>query len=135
MTQWLAGMLITADRLNDGIDATTTTSGLTAKTGFTVNDFTGAKSGQICAVDIYLSVTSTINTTSSTTGNISDTDCCTLPSGYRPDLHTVQTIWGSGVASGDCIIATDGTVTLRTSDYNQPISSGANIRIHAAWLL
>lgn len=134
MTAWLAGMLITADRLNNGIDATSTTSGLTLSAGFTLNDWMGRTSGQLCSVDIYLAVTTTINTASGTSSNIADTQCCTIPIGYRP-AHAIQVIWGSGVASGDAVINTDGTVVLRTSDYNQPISSGANVRIHGAYVM
>lgn len=134
MTQWLAGMIITADRLNDGIDVASTTSGLTAATGFTVNNFEGRVSGRLCTVDLYMSVTTTINTTTTTTPNIADTTMATLPAGYRPS-EIVQTMWGSGVAAGDAIINTDGTVVLRTSDYNQPISSGANIRVHGTFIL
>lgn len=135
LTTWFAGMLITADRLNDGIDATVATSGLTASSGFSVNDFEGKISGQICTIDVYLSVTSTINTTSGTSSNIADTTCCTLPAAYRPASHMVEAIWDNGTASGGATIDTTGVITLRTSDYNQPISSGSNIRIHAAFIL
>src|SRR5690349_18614094 len=127
-------MLITADRLNDGIDVTSTTTGLVAATGFSINSFEARVSGKVCSVDLYMSVTTTINTTSSTTPNITDTTMATLPAGYRPS-EIVQTMWGSGVAAGDVIINTDGTVVLRTSDYNQPISSGANVRVHASYIL
>lgn len=134
MTNWLAGMLITADRLNDGVDATSTTSGCTAASGFTLNDFEGRISGQVCTVDVYLSVTSTINTTSSTSSNITDTLCATVPAGYRP-AHVASVVWGDGTESGEAIIDTDGTVTLRTSDYNQAISSGRNVRVHGTYVL
>lgn len=135
MTQWLAGMLITADRLNDGIDVTSTTTGLVAATGFSINNFEGRISGKLCTIDIYMNRTGTdIGTTTTTSSNISDTTMCTLPSGYRPS-EVVQTIWGNGLASGDAIINTDGTVALRTSDYNQPVGQNSNIRVHASFIL
>ena len=85
MTTWLAGMLITAARLTDDAP-TTTSSGLAAGTGFTVNSFSGYRAGNVISLDMYLNRTGADITASG--GNIADTLICTVPSGWRPTSQT-----------------------------------------------
>ncbi|MFD4551421.1 hypothetical protein [Streptomyces sp. NPDC058466] len=131
MTNWLAGMTITAARLNDGIDATTTASGLTAASGFSVNDFRGYKSGKIIVIDMYMLRTG--GTITATTGNITDTAICTVPSGWRPTNGTINGAWDDGTSEGGFVVGTDGICTLRTASGD--IILNRNIRLHAAFVI
>lgn len=129
MTVWLAGMLITADRLNDYAPDSTTTTGLVAATDFSVNAFYGRRSKGTVVLDIYLQYTGAGLT--ATTGNITDTACCTAPSGWRPPHTTIVGTWDSGVESGGFVIGTDGVCTLRTASDN--INTNANLRLQAVF--
>ncbi|MFD6035716.1 hypothetical protein ACFWHF_14415 [Streptomyces griseoincarnatus] len=131
MTNWLAGMEITADRLNDGIDATTTTTGLTAATDFTVTSFSGRRSGKVVTVDVFVQYTGAGINVTNPGDNITDTPMCTLPSGWRPP-ETMNAIWGSGAVHGDTNIATTGVMSLRTTSND--IVTNANIRVVASWI-
>lgn len=109
---------------------TSTTSGLTVKTGFALNDFSAYREGRTIMVDIYLSRTgATINEDD---GNIVDTECCTLPSGWRPTHSTIPGFWDSGVAGGGFVVGTDGLCTLRSATGN--ISNGSNLRLHVVFI-
>ncbi|MEU1554305.1 hypothetical protein ABZ517_16500 [Streptomyces scabiei] len=131
MTNWLAGMEITAARLADGIDPTVTTTGLTAATGFTVNDFYGVKSGKNVELAMYLQRTGADIT--ATTGNITDTQICTVPAGLRPTAtSTITGFWDSGSECGGFVIGTDGICTLRTS--TDTINTNANLRLHVSFV-
>jgi hypothetical protein len=127
MTVWLAGMRMTADRLNDYAPDAETTSGLVAATNFTVNSFYASRSGGAVFVHCYLNYTG--GTITATSGNINDTLMCTLPSGWRPPT-TINAIWGSSV-DGECTIGTTGLVTLRSSNGN--VTNGLNLRMTASW--
>ncbi|MFM9643130.1 hypothetical protein [Streptomyces turgidiscabies] len=129
MTTWKAGMLITAARLGDSAP-TITSSGISMATGFTLNDFTGYKVGHIVEIRVYAQRSGADIT--ATTGNIADTQICTLPSGWRPTSGTTQGFWGSGVEGGDFVCGTDGICTLRTASDN--INTNANIRLHLTFI-
>lgn len=109
---------------------TSTSSGLSVASGFSLNDFAGYREGRMVVVDIYLSRTgATINATD---GNMLDTVCCTLPSGWRPLHGTINSCYDTGVVHGGWAVGTDGICTLRTASND--LASGANIRMHVAWL-
>lgn len=132
MTQWLAGMKITADRLNDYSLDDSTTSGLVAATDFTVNNFWANRQGATVILDMYLQYTGAGIT--ATDGNIADTAICTVPSGWRPNsASTINGGWDDGSESGGFVIGTDGICTLRTSDGS--IATSVNIRMHVAFNL
>lgn len=130
MTVWLAGMQITADRLNDHTADASTTSGLVASSGFAVNDFTAHKVAGVAEVHCYLNRTG--GTITATTGNITDTAMCVLPAGWRPD-HTINGTFGDGTSSGEAILTSSGTVTIRTASSD--ITNGRNIRFSATWII
>jgi hypothetical protein len=136
MTNWLAGMEITAARLADGIDPTITTTGLTASSGFSVNDFYGVKSGKSVELAIYVARTGADITASS--GNITDTACCTVPAGLRPTAtSTINGSWDNGTASGGFVLGTDGICTLRTSSGTITGTAGtgvSNLRLHISFV-
>lgn len=109
---------------------TSTASGLSAASGFTVVDFAGYREGRVIAIDAYLSRTgATINESA---GNINDTVCCTLPSGWRPTHQTINGTWDSGVAGGGFVVGTDGVCTLRSASGD--INNGSNLRLHVVFI-
>lgn len=130
MTQWLAGMRMTADRLNDySLDAETT-SGLVAASGFSVNNFWANRQGATVELNMYLNRTGA--TITSSAGNVADTTCCTVPAGWRPNsASTINGIWDNGSADGGFVIGTDGICTLRTADGD--IVNGTNLRLHVVF--
>jgi hypothetical protein len=109
---------------------TSTTSGLSAASGFSVNDFAGYREGRVTAVDMYL--TRTGATISEANGNIADTACCTLPSGWRPTHQTINGTWDSGVAGGGFVVGTDGICTLRSATGD--INNGSVLRLHLVFI-
>lgn len=134
MTQWLAGMVITADRLNDGIDPTTTTSGATASTGFSLSSFSGRRTGKVVTVTVNCTRTGAmISETSAGSGNIDDTAMATLPSGWRPP-ELMEALWDSGFNDGGATISTSGVITLRTTSGSAGINTGHNPRVSASWI-
>lgn len=107
-----------------------TTSGLTVESGFSLNTFAAYRQGRSVVVDVYLARTgATINASA---GNIVDTEACVLPSSWRPTHQTINGCWDSGVAHGGFVVGTDGIVTLRTA--NGDINNGSNLRLHIGWL-
>lgn len=132
MTTYLAGMRATADRMNDHTADDETTSGLTASTGWTVNDFFARKVSGVTEVHCYLNRSGADLTLSPNPGgNLADTALCVLPTGWRPD-HTLSGTWGDGFSSGEAILTSSGTVTLRSAITS--ITSGRNVRFSATWV-
>lgn len=107
-----------------------TTSGLSVASGFSLNSFYAYRQGRIIAVDVYLNrAGATINESA---GNIVDTVCCTLPSGWRPTHDTINGSWDSGVAGGGFVVGTDGICTLRSATGD--VSNGSNLRLHVVFI-
>lgn len=130
MTTWLAGMRITAARLNDHTAESTTTSGLTASTGYTVSSFSGRKVNGLTTVNIF--ITRSGADVTATSGNIaSDPQIGTLPSGWRPP-ELVNAQWGNGAADGEVTIDAAGVILIRSANGN--IVSGTNLRIYTTWI-
>ncbi|MEU8950890.1 hypothetical protein [Streptomyces sp. NPDC048489] len=140
MTQWAPGMIITADRLNDGPPTALTTTGLTPAAGFAVNDFRGYKNGRNVELNMYMMRTGTTITVSGT-ANLADTQICTVPPGFRPTSGTINGSWDDGTAEGGFVIGTDGLCTLRTTNGETIVGeassagNGRNIRLHASFIL
>ncbi|MEV6536718.1 hypothetical protein AB0M86_45420 [Streptomyces sp. NPDC051639] len=137
MTQWQPGMIITADRLNDGPPVITTASGLAAGTDFAINDFRGAKTGKMVVLDMYLARTGA--DIAQTGGNIVSPEpvCCTVPSGWRPTNGTINGSWDNGSSEGGFVIGTDGVCTLRTASSNISGTTGSgvsNLRLHVSFI-
>jgi hypothetical protein len=129
MTVWLAGMQMTADRLNDHTADAQTASGLVPSSGWSVNEFYARKVNGVTEVHCYLLRTGA--TITATTGNVADQAICVLPVGWRPD-HTVNGTWGDGTSSGEAILSNTGTVTLRTASSD--IIANRNLRYSAVWI-
>lgn len=109
---------------------TSTSSGLTAGSGFAVNDFAGYSEGRVIMVDAFVSRTG--GTITETGGNIADTICCTLPSGWRPTHQTINGSWDNGVVGGGFVVGTDGICTLRSATGD--ITNGTNLRLHIVFI-
>jgi hypothetical protein len=109
---------------------TSTTSGLSAGSGFSVGDFAGYREGRVIAIDVFL--TRTGSTIDASGGNIADTVCCTLPLGWRPTHQTINGCWDNGVVSGGFVVGTDGLCTLRSAGGD--IGSGTNLRLHVVFI-
>lgn len=131
MTIWLAGMRITADRMNDYALDDETTTGLTAATDFTTSEFYGRRSKGTVIINAALLYGG--STITATDGQITDTNICTLPSGWRPQHSTINGTWGDGFESGELTCTTGGTVTLRTSDGD--IETARTIRFQLSFNL
>lgn len=134
MTQWLAGMRLTADRLNDNTVEDTTTTGATAASGFTINSFLGMKVNGITTITISCTRSGgNISEIATNSGNISDTAFATLPVGWRPpDL--IEAMWDSGFNDGGATISSSGVITLRTTSGSNGIQTSQAPRITACWI-
>lgn len=134
MTVWLAGMKITADRLNDHTLEDSTTTGATASSNFTLSSFSGRRVNGITTITILCSrTTSAISETSAGSGNIADTSMATLPAGWRPP-ELIEAMWDSGFNDGGATISTAGVITLRTTSGSNGIQIGENPRVTATWI-
>ncbi|MEV0639048.1 hypothetical protein AB0I77_29710 [Streptomyces sp. NPDC050619] len=132
MTLWQPGMILTEERLNDGIDPTVVTTGLVPAANFTVADFWAARSGRVVSVMCILEYTGTGIALAS--GNLPDTTMCTLPSDWRPPV-VVNAEWGDGTESGECTIGTTGVITLRSSNLSIPdVDPNRNMRVSVTWI-
>lgn len=125
MTFWLAGMRMTAARLNDFTPISLGTA-VTPATGFTLSSFTARNTGGTTEFSVVL-VRTGATITADSAGNITDTLGCTLPSNCRPGATYQVTYEKSGIASGVVRIATDGTCTLTTLDPTATIAAGATV--------
>ena len=85
---------------------------------------------RVTAIDVYLNRTGA--TIDESGGNILDTVCCTLPSGWRPTHDTINGGWDSGVAGGGFVVGIDGICTLRSATGD--VSNGSNLRLHVIFI-
>ncbi|MFD5848292.1 autotransporter outer membrane beta-barrel domain-containing protein [Streptomyces chartreusis] len=109
----------------------TTTTGLSAATGFSTNNFYGYKVGKLVVIDLYMNRTG--STITATTGNITpDVAIATLPSGWRPTHSTINGTWDDGTATGGWVVGTDGICTLRTATSD--IANNRNLRLHIVFI-
>lgn len=132
--QWLAGMRITEDRLNDNTADETTTAGLVAATGFDNPSFLGKKVNGITTVNItVLRDGATITATSA--GNVTpDVLCCTLPVGWRPPETVTTSFDSSGTRDGSITILSNGTCTIKTMSPNSTMTDNSSVNFFAEWI-
>jgi hypothetical protein len=130
MTRWLAGMRVTAGRLNDYALDDETTSGFVAASGWTVNNFWANRQGGTVEINLYVQRSGA--EIPATTGNIGDTNVGTIPAGWRPNSASmINGSWDDGTSSGGFVLDTTGVITLRTG--SSTISSGRNLRLHIVY--
>lgn len=134
MTQWLAGMRMTAERMNDNTIEEVVSSGLTAATGFSVTSFSGRKVNGITTIAVTLSRTgSTLTATSA--GALTSTLACTLPIGWRPPTDAIPVIFNkAGIADGLITILPAGTCTITSLSPTATLASGNSVVFFAQWI-
>lgn len=131
MTQWLAGMKITADRLND-FTPVLVTDVPTAATNFTVSSFSARKAGGVTEWAVTTTYSgSTI--TAGSTGNITDTTVMTLPSSILPLREEYADFEVSGATAGSVRFNTDGTCVIVALYPTATIASGQTVKFGAAF--
>lgn len=131
--QWLAGMRMTEDRLNDNTADETTTAGLTAATNFAVSSFEGKKVNGVTTVNCVVTYTGSALVATSA-GNVTpDVLACTLPVGWRPPETVTTSFDRSGTADGSISISTSGACTVRTMSPNATGTTGT-VTFFAEWI-
>ncbi|MEU3255905.1 hypothetical protein [Streptomyces sp. NPDC006997] len=134
MTVFLAGMRATADRMNDHTLEDSTSSGVIAASGWTIVSFSGRKVNGVTTVNLAIQRSgASIPETSAGSGNIADTDCATLPAGWRPP-EFVNAWWGTSSNDGRAAIDTGGVISVRTTSGSAGIASGDTIRVDGVWI-
>lgn len=131
--EWLAGMRMTAERLNDNTADETTTSGLVVATGWAASSFVGRKVNGVTTVLVVVSRTGATLTASSS-GSITNTLAATLPVGWRPQDTLIENYDKAGVADGSVTILSNGTCTVKTLSPTATIASGSAITFFASWI-
>lgn len=127
MTQWLAGMRITAERLLDNTPVALTSTPVAA-TGFSVSNFTARRAAGSTEWSLILTRTGAALTASSA-GNLADTLCVTLPADCRP-VSQAPILWETaGIASGACRVAATGDITLTSLDPTAVLATGATVNL------
>lgn len=112
---------------------TTTTSGATAGSGFSVTSFSGRRTSSGVTM-LNLTVTRTGTTIpADAAGNIADTSVATFPAGWRPPEQLLSLI-DDGFGAGSVVIDTAGLVTLRTWSGGGAIVAGRNLRVTALYI-
>lgn len=138
--QWLAGMRMTEDRLNDNIVEEQTTAGLTTATRFDNPTFLGKKVNGITTVNITVLRNDPGNAniaevTATSAGNITpDVLCCTLPVGWRPSETVTTSFDSSGTRDGSITILSNGTCTIKTMSPNSTMTDNSSVNFFAEWI-
>lgn len=133
MTNWLSGMRLTSDRMNDATLKTSTTTGATASAGFTLVSFSGRKVNGITTIRVTCTKNGTVSEGATNTGNIADTPMATLPVGWRPP-EVIECIWNNGFNDGGATIGTNGVITLRTTSGNTALGDTTAPSVNATWI-
>ena len=106
---------------------------LTPGTSWAVTTFTARKCAGIAT--IYAKLTYSGSTvTASSSGNIADTQCATLPAGLLPLMIVVCAFDKTGVATGDAYIQTGGAVFLKALSPTASIASGDTVEIGVTYM-
>jgi hypothetical protein len=128
-------MRITAARLNDRTLDDSTTSGLVASSGFSVNSFSARKMFGTVTVQIVMTRTGAdINETATNTGNIGDNAVATLPAGWCP-VESINCIYGTGTVDGECTITSAGLITMRSISGNAGVTLNSTVRIYTSFIV
>lgn len=131
--EWLAGMRISAARMNDNTAEEETTAGLVMASGWSENNFQGRKLNGVTTVSMSLNRTGG-TLTSSSNGSIPVTLVATLPIGWRPLDTVIENFDKSGVADGSVTILPDGTCTIKSMSPTATIAVNNDITFFAQWI-
>jgi hypothetical protein len=111
----------------------TVTSGVTATTGFSVNNCFLTSVNGVATVKADIKVVTGLSAGSSAPYNLPDTIIGNIPDGFRPRA-TMTAVYSTGFADGECDITSDGDVTIRTTN-TYSLSAGDTIRVSATYVL
>ena len=134
--QWLAGMTVTADRLNDFSELSdSTTTGATAATGWSLTTFSGRRKSGITTVNVFVTRTGVkVPESAAGTGRITpQVLVATLPTDWCPP-ETLVVIASNGMNSGDIAITPTGTCTLRSVTGSAGFDISQPMRFAATWI-
>ncbi|MFB6948887.1 hypothetical protein ACFV85_15015 [Streptomyces niveus] len=133
--QWLAGMTITAARLNDHSVEEVATAGAVASTGWSISSFEGRRVSGVTTVNLLVTRTGAdVPQSAADSGNIAgDPAVCTLPIGWRPS-STANGLYGNGIVDGEFSVNTAGVIIIRSISGNAGIVMGTNTRIFCTWI-
>ncbi|MFD0344002.1 hypothetical protein ACFVH0_35950 [Streptomyces sp. NPDC127117] len=126
MTQWLAGMRITAARLNDYTPVALSSS-VTPATGWAVTSFSARRAGGTVEWTVFLSRTGASLAAADAAGNIGDILACTLPANCCPGARYITQFDKGGTASGSVRIEASGACTLTSMDPTSAIGNGNTV--------
>lgn len=104
---------------------TSTTSGATAASGFSLVGFQGWKTGHVATINLAVARSGS-NIVSDGGGSIPDTVIGTLPADWRPP-DTVYAGVGDGFGNGECSITAVGVVSIRSWSSNSSGSATVGI--------
>lgn len=139
MTQWFAGNIITAAKLNDGPPSTLYTTGLVLSSGWTLNDFRAYRSGRTVSIDMYVH-RSGANIVPSDSNIVPDVAVATVPAELRPTNLLTVGIWDTSSEFGGWALDTNGLATLRTGSATiegdaTSAGTGRNLRMHMTFII
>ena len=126
MTQWQAGMRITAARLNNFAPVVLTESVVLA-TGWALTSFSARRAAGTVEWTVILTRSGDALAAAGSSGNIGDVLTCTLPASCRPGARYITQFDKGGVASGSVRIETSGTCTLTSMDPTSAIAQNDSV--------
>lgn len=132
VTQWQAGMRITAGRLNN-FSPVAVVGTVTPATGFTLSSFDARKAGGVTEFNVILVRSGAALSAADSVGNLPDTVCCTLPTNCRPNTTFNGVYEVAGLNMGSVRISSDGTCTLTTLSATAVISTGRTINFSGSF--
>ncbi|WJN62803.1 baseplate protein [Streptomyces phage phiScoe2] len=110
----------------------TVTSGVTATSGFSVNNCFLTEFNGIITVKADFAVTTAMSAGSSAPYNLPDTVIGALPDGWAPRT-TMTAIYSTGFADGECDITSNGNITIRTTN-TYSLSVGDTVRVSCTYV-
>ncbi|WJN63120.1 baseplate protein [Streptomyces phage phiScoe44] len=111
----------------------TVTSGVTATSGFSVNNCFLTKLNGVATVKVDFAINTAMSAGSSAPYNLADTVIGNIPDGWRPRA-TLTALYSTGYADGECDITANGDITIRTTN-TYSLSVGETIRVSVTFVL
>ena len=121
-------------RVSTDREPDTTTTGASASSGWSLQEWSARRSGGWCQVRLAFSRTGAIVEPSSA-GNIEDQTLGTIPSGWRPVESIIEAVACDGYGDGGAQIQSGGAVILRTWTSSGSLRPERTVRICSTYLL
>lgn len=128
-----AGMLISADMLNDNSIDEQASSGLILDDNYSFVAFLGRKIKGMTTISVKLEFVGT-TITATAAGNIGDSFVGTLPVGWWPPESITGFFGKSDDSDGSFTILPSGNITLKTMNNNAEIESPNTINLSIMWI-